>query len=146
MRDVRGPSGWTIAPVATEHVPPVSNRAPIHVVTRPFPPTELAKLIGHPFADMVKLVVDVDRRILAVGGELHADAEALLLEHGSRQEALWGGNYHPGRGEAECLVFTSLINMRPSQGNRGMLVQDPEIQARMRAVVFALLGRGEPLP
>lgn len=120
--------------------------APILVVSKRLAPAELARFIGNPFSDMVKFVVDVDRKILAVGGHLHADAEALLLERGSRPESLWGGNYFPGRCEDECIAYGSMINVRPAQGSRGMDVQDPAVRERMRQVVFALIGRGEPLP
>lgn len=118
---------------------------PILVVSKRLDPKGLARFIGNPFPEMVKFVADVDRKILAVGGELHADAEEILLERGSRQGSLWGGNYHPGLGEGECVAFESLINIRPSLGNPGMTVQDPKIRERIREIVFALLGRGEPL-
>ncbi len=36
------------------------------------------------FEDMIKYVVDVKREIIAIGGELHADAEEILIEDGSR--------------------------------------------------------------
>jgi len=121
-------------------MPPV---APIRVVTKPLAPSELAAFIGNPFPDMVKFVVDLDRRLVAVGGALHADAEALLLEQGSRQEALWGGNYYPGRGADECVEYGSLINIRPGQGNRSMLVQDEGVRGRMKKLVFELVGKGE---
>lgn len=51
----------------------------------------------------MKFVVDVERGILAIGGEMHAEAEQRLLEHGSRQANLWGANYYPGRGSAGCI-------------------------------------------
>jgi Protein of unknown function (DUF5674) len=108
-------------------------------------PAELRRLVAAHFEDMVKYVVDVERGIAAVGGELHADEEALLLEHGSRQEDLWGANYYPGRGESGCIEYTSLINIRPAQGNRSMVIADEAVRARVRAVTFALIGRGEPL-
>jgi hypothetical protein len=94
---------------------------------------------------MVKYVVDVERAVAAVGGELHADEEALLLEHGSRQEDLWGANYYPGREPEDCIEYTSLINIRPAQGNRGMFIEDELLRERVREVTFALIGRGEPL-
>ena len=97
------------------------------------------------FGDMVKYVVDVERGVAAVGGELHADAEHLLLERGSRQADLWGANYYPGRGRDECVEFTSLINIRPARGNPGMEIEDPAIRDRVRAVTFVLIGEGEPL-
>jgi hypothetical protein len=40
---------------------------------------ELGRMATDLFGNMVKAVVDVDRELLAVDGELHADLEALLL-------------------------------------------------------------------
>jgi hypothetical protein len=106
---------------------------------------EVRRLVQRHFEDMVKFVVDVARGVAAVGGELHADEEALLLEDGSRQDDLWGANYYPGRGEDRCLEYTSLINIRPSQGNRSMVIEDETVRRRVREIAFALIGRGEPL-
>jgi uncharacterized protein DUF5674 len=117
----------------------------IVVLDRKIDPAELARLVHLQFEDMVKYVVDVERRIAAVGGALHADAEALLLESGSRQADLWGANYYPGRGRDACIEYTSLINIRPGQGNRGMFIVDPEIRDRVRDITFVLIGEGEPL-
>jgi hypothetical protein len=105
----------------------------------------LAELVDRFFTDMVKYVVDLKRGIAAVGGELHADAEEMLLEDGSRQEDLWGANYYPNRGPDECIEFTSLINIRPSQGNRSMEIEDQEIRDRVRELTHRLIGGGEPL-
>src|SRR5436305_2527116 len=118
----------------------------IVIVERRSEPAELARLVLLHFEDMVKYVVDGERRLAAVGGELHADAEQLLLQSGSRQADLWGANYHPGRGPEECIEYTSLINIRPAQGNRSMLVADPGLRERIREITFALIGEGEPLP
>jgi len=111
----------------------------------PMAPATLRVLVDRFFEDMVKFVVDVEREIIAVGGELHADAEALLLDGGSRQEALWGANYFPGRGAADCIEFTSLINIRPAQGNRSMEIQDESVRARVRELTLRLIGEGAPL-
>jgi hypothetical protein len=105
---------------------------------------DLARLVSL-FGDMVKYVVDVERGTIAVGGELHADAEEALLAAGSRQADLWGANYYPGRGREGGIEFTSLINISPARGNPGMEVADPAIRERIRAVTFALLGEGEPV-
>ncbi|HSO22090.1 MAG TPA: DUF5674 family protein [Chondromyces sp.] len=107
---------------------------------------QLADLVERFFTDMVKYVVDVERGIAAVGGELHADAEQRLLEDGSRQEDLWGANYYPGRGADGCIEFTSLINIRPSQGNRSMEIEDDAVRVRVRELTYRLIGRGEELP
>jgi hypothetical protein len=107
---------------------------------------ELRRLVDLYFEDMVKYVVDVARAVAAVGGEMHADAEQVLLESGSQQADLWGANYWPGRGRDGCVEYTSLINIRPAQGNRSMEIQDPAIRARVRELTFSLVGEGEPLP
>ncbi|HET8577055.1 MAG TPA: DUF5674 family protein, partial [Methylomirabilota bacterium] len=105
---------------------------------------DLTRLLGL-FGEMVKYVADVERGVIAVGGELHADAEQVLLERGSRQADLWGVNYYPGRGREGCIEFTSLINIRPARGNPGMEIADPRIRERIRALTFALVGEGEAL-
>lgn len=109
------------------------------------PREQLARVVAAHFGDMVKYVVDVARGVIAVGGELHADAEEVLLDAGSRQQDLWGANYFPGRGADECIEFTSLINIRPALGNPSMEVQDPALRERIRGLTFALVGQGEPL-
>jgi hypothetical protein len=117
----------------------------IVLVERRLDPVELRRLVAAHFEDMVKYVVDVARGVAAVGGELHADEEALLLEQGCRQEDLWGANYYPGKGEDGCIEYTSLINIRPAQGNRSMVIEDEDLRQRVCEITFALIGRGEPL-
>jgi hypothetical protein len=118
----------------------------IIVIVGKINPVELKRLVGLYFGDMVKYVVDVGAGIAAVGGELHADAEQVLLDRGSRQADLWGANYYPGRGADRCIEYTALINIRPSQGNRSMEVEDPGIPERIRSITFMRIGRGEALP
>lgn len=118
---------------------------PIVVTDRKLDRADLVRLVRSHFGDMVKYVVDVRRRLVAVGGELHADGESLLLDAGSGQQDLWGANYYPGRGPDLCIEFTALINIRPSQGNRGMEVLDPAVRTLVRDITFDLIGNGEPL-
>ena len=94
---------------------------------------------------MVKYVVDVERGVIALGGEMHSDAELVLIEAGSRQQDLWGANYYPGVGQDGCIEFTSLINIRPARENPGMELLDEGLRARIRTLTFALIGAGEPL-
>lgn len=102
---------------------------------------ELTRMARERFGDLVKAVVDVDRRIMAVDAEMHSDEEALLLEAGSRQEALWGINLYPDLGGEDFIEFDSMINIRPSLGNRSRGVDDPQIRSRIRSVVEALIER-----
>jgi hypothetical protein len=117
----------------------------IVIVERRIEPSELARLVQLFFGDMVKYVVDIERRVAAVGGQLHADAEQLLLAAGSRQADLWGANYYPGRAPNDCIEYTALINIRPAHGNRSMLIADERIRNRVREITFALIGQGEDL-
>lgn len=91
------------------------------------------------FGNLVKAVVDVRRGIMAVGGELHADEEALLLEQGSRQENLWGINIYFDRSDEEWIEFDSIINVRPSQGNSSRNVEDHETRERIKSVATRLI-------
>jgi|GEM_PF-212588 len=133
------------APAAPFRKTMVNGEPEIVIATARLEPSALAWLVEAFFGDMVKYVVDVERRIAAVGGELHADAEQVLLDGGSRQADLWGANYYPGKGPDHCIEYTALINIRPAQGNRGMLIADESIRSRVREITFALIGHGEPL-
>jgi len=117
----------------------------IRILREPIDRRELARFVGQPFSDMVKYVVDVQRGVVAIGGELHADAEQVLLGDGSRQTDLWGANYYPGRGPDDCIEYTSVINIRPARGNASMLIDDPTLRDRIKAITLALIGRGEML-
>jgi len=93
------------------------------------------------FGDMVKAVVDVDRGLMAVDAELHADEEKELLEDGSKQESLWGINLYPEVEGPDWIEFDSMINLRPWQDNRSRGVDDPELRQRIIAVVEGLADR-----
>ena len=121
------------------------ERPPILILAQRIDPTALRRLVKSGFGDMVKYVADVGRGIVAIGGELHADAEQVLLDAGSQQEDLWGANYYPGRGRDLCVEFTSLINISPARGNRQMEIANPALRDRIRALTLALIGEGEEL-
>ncbi len=84
----------------------------------------------------VKLAVDVERCILAGGGEYHADCEEALLEDGSRQEDVWGADWYP---DSKTVEFGALINIRPHQGNRGMEIENPMLRKKIEAIVRQIL-------
>jgi len=101
---------------------------------------ELIAIAADQFGDLVKAVVDVARGVMVIGGELHADEEAILLEQGSRQEDLWGINLYPGKSSEEWIEFDSLINVRPSRGNRSRGVEDPAIRTKILEIVGKLVS------
>lgn len=91
------------------------------------------------FGDMVKAVVDISRKVIGVDAELHADIEQALLETGSKQGDLWGINLYPDLSEEDFIEFDSLINIRPTQGNRSRDVQDSDTREKIVETVNYLL-------
>lgn len=111
----------------------------IQIIKNPISKKELVDIAKDQFGDFVKAVVDVAQTIMAIGGELHADEEALLIEHGSQQDDLWGVNLYPEKSGEEWIEFNSMINIRPSRGNRSRGVESSETQSKIRAVVDTLI-------
>ena len=99
----------------------------------------LSTMAEQQFGDMVKAVVDVDQGTMAIGGELHSDEEAVLLEQGSLQKNLWGINLYPERPASEWIEFDSMINVRPSGGNRSRYVEHAEIREAVTVIVNRLV-------
>jgi hypothetical protein len=102
---------------------------------------ELRQLAAGRFGDLVKAVIDLERRIMIVDADLHADQEAELLAGGSRQQDLWGINLYPEVSGSDWLEFDSMINLRPSFGNRSRGVDDATTRERVADLVGALVIR-----
>lgn len=107
----------------------------IKIVTEIISRDEIVALAHAWYGDMIKGAVDVEKEILALGGEYHMDANVRLVEHGSVQRAIWGFNIHLNRPREEWIECTSLINIRPAQSNRGMLIEEPKLQEKMREII-----------
>jgi len=102
---------------------------------------ELKKMSREMFGNLVKAVVDVEKKIMAVDGELHSDEEALLIENGSEPKNLWGINIYPEIKDENWIEFDSMINLRPSQGNRSRGVDNPEIRKKIIEIVNNLIEK-----
>ena len=100
---------------------------------------ELQQMSEKGFGNLVKAVIDIDKGIMALDADLHADQEALLLENGSRQENLWGINIYPALSKEQRIEFDSMINLRPSFGNQSRGVDSPEIQKKIIEAVNRLI-------
>lgn len=111
----------------------------IFVVSAPIAVSEIARMAEVGFGDMVKAVVDIEKNIMALNAELHADEEALLIQQGSRQSDLWGVNLYPEKFPDDWIEFNSMVNIRPSQGNRSRNVEDPQIREQIRNVIQQLV-------
>jgi len=113
----------------------------MEIITEAIDLARLRELAVRRFGEMVKAVVDVQEGIMAVDAELHADEEEALLERGSAQANLWGINLYPDVVGEDWIEFDSMINLRPSQGNRSLGVDDPMVRRRIVEVVSRLVAR-----
>ena len=102
---------------------------------------ELKDIARKTFGDLVKAVVDVEREVMVIGGELHSDEEEFLLERGSKQENLWGINLYPELNQEEWIEFDSIINLRPSLENFTRGVDNPRIREKIIEIVNKLVRR-----
>lgn len=113
----------------------------MRIITETLLSGELKQMAAATFGNLVKAVVDVDRGIIAVDAELHSDLEALLLENGSKQKSLWGINLYPEMQSEDFVEFDSMINMRPSQGNRSRGIENKEMRKKIIAIVDKMIKR-----
>ncbi len=108
----------------------------IRVVRNTISRDELRGIANERFGDLVKAAVDMRQEIIALGAELHADAEAELIEkEGSRREDVWGINLYPADTGEGFIEFDSMINLKPAQGNRTRGVKDEAVQKEIRRIV-----------
>jgi len=96
---------------------------------------ELKSMAENTFGSLVKAVVDVEREIIVVDGELHSDEESYLLENGSKQSILWGINIYPDKVSKDWIEFDSLINIKPWMNNRGRGIDDPSLKEKIKEIV-----------
>ena len=103
---------------------------------------EVKKMAQGGFGEMVKAVVDVQKGILALGGELHADGESMLLQQGSEQKDLWGINIYPEKTKDEMIEFSSLINVRPQANNRSIFIENEKIKVKILDIINKIVDYG----
>jgi hypothetical protein len=108
----------------------------IHLLKEKAVPSQIQEMLQE-YEDMIKIVVDIRRRYLSGGGEMHADCESVLLDDGSEQDDLWGANWYPSEQRIE---FESLINIRPRLGNRNIVLQDENLRKQVESVTREILG------
>lgn len=111
----------------------------IKIIKKKITEEELKKIAKETLGIIVKAVVDIEKEIIALGGELHSDANELLIENGSRQENLWGINIQLDKPRNEWIEFQALINIRPSIGNRSMEIENSEIRNKIKEIVNKLV-------
>lgn len=100
---------------------------------------ELIEMSHRMFGGLVKAVVDIEKEIMVVDAAMHADEEKMLLDHGSKQDDLWGINFYPELDGEDFIEFDSMINIRPRQNNFSRSVESTELQEKIRTIVGKLV-------
>lgn len=112
----------------------------VHIVKDRISRTKLQEIANERFGDLVKAAVDVRQEIVALGPELHADAETELIEkESSLREDVWGINLYPAETGDRFIEFDSVINLKPAFGNRTRGVDDETIRKRIRDIVHHMV-------
>jgi hypothetical protein len=117
-----------------------SNMEEIKIVKNSISKKELVNIAEKQFGDLVKAVVDIERGIMAIGGEMHADEEVILMEQeSSRREHTWGINLYPEKSREKLIEFDSIINIKPSYSNRSRDVENPKTREQIKMIVNKLI-------
>ncbi|MBI2047585.1 MAG: hypothetical protein HYT27_00440 [Parcubacteria group bacterium] len=108
----------------------------IRIIKEPITHATAKEIAAEFYKDMVKGVVDIERKIIALGGEYHIDANMKLIADGSIQSDVWGFNFYSDENRIE---YVSLINIRPQQNNRTIKIQDDELKKKMENIIRSLI-------
>ncbi len=111
----------------------------VKIISKPVSKNTVLKRYNHFFKTVIKAVVDIEKEIMAVDAELHADLETYLIKKGSDQKNLWGINLYLNKEKDNWIEYTALINIRPALGNGGMEIESIKIRERIREIVNKLI-------
>jgi hypothetical protein len=111
----------------------------IKLIIKPITKAEALEIAKEFYVDMVKGVVDIEKEIIALGGEYHIDANEMLIKNGSKQNNIWGFNIYPKQTEDNWIEYTSLINIRPMVKNMTMVVEDKNTRDIMKKIIEKLI-------
>lgn len=102
---------------------------------------ELCTLAHEQYGDLIKAVVDIEKSIMGVGGELHVDIQSLLIsQEGSRGDMTWGINLYLDKNGDEFVEFDSMVNIKPLLGNKTRGVESEETKHKIRNIVASLVS------
>ena len=109
----------------------------IKIIDKKITEAELHQIAREFYVSMIKGVVDTRLEILAMGGEYHMDANNILIQNGSKQEDVWGFNWYFDRVGDERIEYVSLINIRPTQGNMTMELEDSSLRGKIKKAAYS---------
>jgi len=112
----------------------------LHIIEKPITKEKLKEIAEERFGDLVKGAVDIEQRIMVLGGEFHMDESHFLYEQRhSKSDNVWGINLYPDKAGDNMLEFDSVINIKSNLGNRSRGIDDPKVQEKIREIVNKLI-------
>jgi|SRR3989338_11075482 len=90
------------------------------------------------FGQYLKVTADIEKELVVIGCELHADGEKILLEKGSKSDNIWGGGINLKLKEIDT---TAVLNLRPGLGNNSMEIIDLKRREKFLALVRRLFNK-----
>ena len=94
--------------------------------------TEEIEKLQSKWGNYLKLTVDIEKKWLVAGGELHADGEKILLEKGSFQDDIWGGGIDI---QNKLIDATAVLNLRPRLNNDSLEILDSKKRERFIQII-----------
>ncbi len=103
---------------------------------------QLVKMAKNMHGNLVKLMVDIEKEIIAIDAPMHSDLlELLIAQENSEPKDLWGINIHPDKTGKDFIEFDSMMNLKPSLGNKSRYVENPEIREKIIRIVEKLVKK-----
>ena len=72
----------------------------------------------------IKITIDLDQKLVAIGGEYHADAQDVLIREYGGKKNIWGGGYSLLTKQFET---NAMVNIHP-ETNPAMEILNPKIR------------------
>lgn len=89
------------------------------------------------YEDYIKTVIDIDKNVLAIGGEYHIDCEEVLIRNGSKPENLYGGGYRVSTKEVE---YMAMSNYKPTLGKVTYEIMDAGVRTKLKELTEKYLA------
>lgn len=100
---------------------------------------ELMKIAQEGYVSLVKAVVDIERKIVALGGEWHSEGQEELIKNGSSSKGTWGVNIFMGKPKETRIEFVALMNLKPFYGHRSMEITDELLKQKIQKIIDQLI-------
>jgi len=112
------------------------------IVKDQLPISELQEMAKNMHGDFVKVIIDIEKEIMAIDAPMHSDLlEFLIKEENSEPKNLWGINIHPDKKDNDFIEFDSMMNFKPGFGNRTMGIESEEIRNKIIDIINKLVKK-----